>query len=81
LAVTLFLSASTLTTDNLGAIGSTFPPSFDEMLTMDLGRNSPTSDRVDLFMPLPIFRSIIEADDAVDDTDRLSVELLKNRPW
>jgi hypothetical protein len=29
---------------------------------------------VERFMPLPILRSIIDADEAVDDTDRLSVE-------
>jgi hypothetical protein len=51
------------------------------MLATDLGRNMPTKDRVDLFIPLPIFRSIIEAEEAVDDTDRLSFDPVKKWPW
>jgi hypothetical protein len=39
-----------------------------------LGLKSPLMDLPPFFMPLPIFLSMIEADDAVEDIDRLSVE-------
>jgi hypothetical protein len=50
------------------------------MLATDLGRNMPTNERVERFTPLPILRSIIDADEAVDDTDRLSVDPVKKWP-
>jgi hypothetical protein len=76
--ITVFGSASTLTTDTCGAIGSIVIGS--ALLPMkDLGRKRPTSDRVDFFIPLPIFRNIIDAEEAVDEIDKLSVEPVKKR--
>jgi hypothetical protein len=46
----------------------------------DFGRKSPTSDRVLFFIPRPIFRIIIEAEDAVEEMERLSVDPWKNLP-
>ena len=79
-AATPFLSASIFTTDTCGAIGSAVISSGDDAMT-DFGRNRPTSDLVDRFIPLPIFRNMIDAEEAVEEMDRLSVELLKKRPW
>ena len=76
--ITVFGSASTLTTDTCGAIGSIVMGS--ALLPIkDLGRKRPTSDRVDFFIPLPIFRNIIDAEEAVDEIDKLSVEPAKKR--
>jgi hypothetical protein len=47
----------------------------------DFGLKRPTSERVDFFIPLPIFRIIIDAEDAVEEIDRLSVEPEKKLPW
>lgn len=46
----------------------------------DLGRKSPVSDLVDFFMLFPILRIIMEADEAVDDMERLSVDPVKKLP-
>jgi hypothetical protein len=47
----------------------------------DFGLKRPTSERVDFFIPLPIFLIIIEAEDAVDEIERLSVDPEKKLPW
>lgn len=47
--------------------------------TTDLGRNMPTSDRVPFFMPRPILRIMTDADEAVDEIDRLSIDPPKTR--
>jgi hypothetical protein len=46
----------------------------------DFGRKRPTRERVLFFMPRPIFLIIIEADEAVDEMERLSVDPPKKRP-
>jgi hypothetical protein len=43
----------------------------------DFGLNKPLIDLPPFFMPLPIFRSIMDAEDAVDEIDRLSVDPVK----
>ena len=80
LTETLFRSASILTMDTCGALPSICGFSLGDP-TVDLGRNIPTKDRDDRFTPLPILRNITDAEDAVEDTDKLSVERLKRCPW
>jgi hypothetical protein len=50
------------------------PMSEGEGPTMDLGRKRPTKERPPFFMVRPILRIIIEADDAVEEMEMLSVE-------
>jgi hypothetical protein len=47
---------------------------------IDFGRNNPTRDRPPFFMPRPIFRIMMEAEDAVEETEMLSVELINILP-
>lgn len=49
-------------------------------LCIDFGRKRPTSERVDLLTPLPIFLNMMEAEDAVEETDMLSVDAEKTLP-
>jgi hypothetical protein len=46
----------------------------------DFGLNRPLIDLPPFFIPEPIFRSIMDAEEAVDEMDRLSVDP-ENPPW
>lgn len=73
-------SASTVIMDTAVCVVSGWIGSAAGAPMIDFGRKSPTRDRVPFFMPRPIFRIIIEADDAVDEMERLSVDPWKNLP-
>ena len=81
LTFTFSRSASTVTIETCAMLASLTGPSAAGTPTTDLGRNRPTSDRVPFFMPWPILRSITEAEEAVEEIDKLSVEPVKKFPW
>lgn len=74
---TLSLSASTVIIETAAwlASGAATSPIGDPIT--DFGRNKPARERPPFFMPLPIFRSMIEAEEAVEEMDRLSVDPVK----
>lgn len=86
LTLTFCLSASTVTIDTCPTLASTSAPdptrgpSAAGTPMTDLGRNKPLMLRAPFLAPRPIFLSINDADDAVDEMDRLSVEPVKP-PW
>lgn len=45
--------------------------------TTDFGLKSPTKEREPFFIPLPIFLIMTDAEEAVDDIERLSVDPVK----
>ena len=53
--------------DTCATLASFKGPSAAGTPTTDLGRNRPTSDRVPFFTPLPILRSMTEAEEAVEE--------------
>ncbi len=73
-------SAVTIDTAVICVVSVWTTGSADGTPTIDLGRNSPTRERVPFFMPRPILRIIIDAEEAVDEMDRLSVDPWKNLP-
>lgn len=71
-------SASTVTRDTSAASVSSRPS--EPVTIMDFGRKRLRRFRVDFFMPRPNFLSMMDADEAVDEMDMLSVDAM-NSAW
>lgn len=72
LTLTRSLSASTVTMDTAAWLASGISAVGTPMV--DFGRNKPARERPPFFIPRPIFRIMIDADEAVEEIERLSVE-------